>query len=113
MMRIVIGTPRSARMSVSSSSSQSIGLPANCFASDSRNFMFVVSCRRSRGISGFDFQRLKKTDQKFIDVARNDNLVETLTLQPCNESRFLLHRLTSGAIQIFSDTVENTVHKSA
>src|SRR6516162_1120864 len=39
MMRIVIGTPRSARMSVSSSSSQSIGLPANCLARVSRNFM--------------------------------------------------------------------------
>src|SRR2546423_3459920 len=39
MMRIVIGTPRSVRMSASSSSSQSIGLPENCLASDSRKFI--------------------------------------------------------------------------
>src|SRR5215470_16775606 len=45
MMRIVIGTPRSARMSDSSSSSQLMGLPANCLASDSRKFMFVLLSR--------------------------------------------------------------------
>src|SRR4051794_17337065 len=47
-MRIVIGTPRSARMSVSSSSSQSIGLPANCLARVSRNL--ILSFERNRGI---------------------------------------------------------------
>src|SRR6266403_3095689 len=43
MMRIVIGTPRSARTSASSSSSQSIGLPENCLASDSRKFILSAA----------------------------------------------------------------------
>src|SRR5947207_15891293 len=39
MIRVVSGTPRSARTNACSNSSQSIGLPANCWASASKNFM--------------------------------------------------------------------------
>src|SRR5437773_2940910 len=39
MMRIVIGTPRSARLRAFSNSAQSIGLPENCLARDSRKFI--------------------------------------------------------------------------
>src|SRR5438876_1180077 len=38
MIRVVKETPRSARINACSSSSQSIGLPANCCASASKNF---------------------------------------------------------------------------
>ena len=38
-MRRLIGTPRSLRMSISSSSSQSTGFPVNFSASDLKNFM--------------------------------------------------------------------------
>ena len=53
IMRVVIGTPRSARMSASSSSSQSIGLPANCWASASRNFMSIFCCRAGASAAFF------------------------------------------------------------
>src|SRR4051812_48700602 len=39
MMRSVIGTPRSARISIASSSSQSTGRPVNFWTSDLRKFM--------------------------------------------------------------------------
>ena len=42
MIRVVIGTPRSARISASSSSSQSIGLPLNCCARDCRKFIDLL-----------------------------------------------------------------------
>ena len=48
MMRVVIDTPRSARMSPSSSSSQSMGLAVNCWASDWRNFISVLGVLNRR-----------------------------------------------------------------
>src|SRR2546423_9862249 len=41
-IRVVIGTPRSARMSDSSSWSQSIGLPLNCRASDWKKLGWLI-----------------------------------------------------------------------
>ena len=74
-------------MSVSSSSSPLIGLPANCLASDSRKFIFETVNRESRFVN-----RCK--DATILRISFD-------------------HRLTRGAVQIFSNTIENTVHKSA
>src|SRR5713101_2274443 len=97
MIRVVIGTPRSARMSASSSSSQSIGLFANVCASVSKKFMRWFVGRRSSPPSNW------KGSQ---DGRPTTNLFRRV-------GRWFLHRFAQRTLQIVFHTIENPVNETS
>src|SRR6266850_8324284 len=98
MIRVVSGTPRSARINACSSSSQSIGLPANCWASASRTFT--------------ELDRIYKIYRIEKQRGCRSSLIQTIPLI----LSFFLRRgdwFARGAIEIFPDAIENSVYECA
>src|SRR2546430_13693503 len=67
MMRLVIGTPRSARISDSSSSSQSMGLPAKCSARVLRKFISALKRTFAYFVMLSEVKHLRLSFQRWLE----------------------------------------------
>src|SRR5438132_5067864 len=95
MIRVVMATPRSARMSASSSSSQSIGLFANVCASASKKFIEEIVSR----------------DSRFVNRKSNHDLTNHAKISHALGPGFV-RRLAKRTFQVVFHSVEDTVYKT-